>query len=146
MAKKKPPFYLIEEKAWESNEVDETVPGGAAFLYTETGGGAPCLLCITEAAAVEECERFERNLWSERNPFCFGKEWDDWTSLDGGRLHDWLLDAGIEPPVWRDDLADASNWRVWYAESASRWNELQQRKLWEGLDRVRFFRVVELWE
>lgn len=72
------------------------------------------------------------------NPFsCGGPALHYQSHLDAGRLRDWLLDAGIDPPP-ADELID---WHTWY-ESAQ-FRAPQRAAVWQALDRVRFFRVVE---
>lgn len=75
------------------------------------------------------------------NPFRFGGATLYFqTSLDGPRLHDWLLDGGIEPPI---DQLRHRDWREWWDAFAHTWSESELAHAWQGLDKVRFFDVVE---
>src|SRR5262249_31395700 len=64
------------------------------------------------------------------------------SSLDGDRLHDWLLDGGVEPPT---DLLGRPpgqlrhrDWVEWWDAFAHTWTGDQLAHTWQGLDKVRF--------
>ena len=83
----------------------------------------------------------ENEARSGENPFRFGGETLYFqTSLDGPRLHDWLLDAGIDPPIYQLRHQD---WREWWNAFAHTWTEGELAHAWHGLDKVRFFDLVE---
>lgn len=62
------------------------------------------------------------------------------TTLDAPRLHDWLLDEGIDPPVSELRHAD---WLAWWTAFAHTWTPDQLAHAWQGLDKVRFYDVAE---
>jgi hypothetical protein len=75
------------------------------------------------------------------NPFRFGGASVFFqSSLDGPRLHDWLMDAGIEPPA--SELRH-SDWRDWWNAFAHTWSADQLAHAWAAFDKVRFFDVAE---
>jgi hypothetical protein len=75
------------------------------------------------------------------NPFRFGGGSVFFqSSLDGPRLHDWLMDAGIDPPA--SELRH-HDWRAWWDSFAHLWSADQLAHAWAGLDKVRFFDVAE---
>ncbi len=85
-----------------------------------------------------ECESAARE---SENPFRFGgRSVFFQSSLDGPRLHDWLMDAGIEPPV--SELRH-DDWRAWWEAFAHTWSADQLAHAWAAFDKVRFFDVVE---
>jgi hypothetical protein len=67
----------------------------------------------------------------------------DWSGFDEGRLRDWLIDHGLEPPAGK---FDAEKWRSWYDQQHQALDEFQRRAIRQGLDRVVFFQVSELAE
>jgi hypothetical protein len=76
------------------------------------------------------------------NPFRFGGETLYFQScLDAPRLHDWLLDMGIDPPTTQLRHRD---WREWWDAFAHTWSEEQLAHAWQGLDKVRFFDVEQV--
>jgi hypothetical protein len=82
----------------------------------------------------------ERQAREKVNPFaCGGAALHHQTSLDEGRLHDWLLDAGVDPPPG----GDARDWKGWWEREQTRWTEAQRDAVWSVLDRVKFYEVVE---
>ena len=75
------------------------------------------------------------------NPFRYGGEALFYqTSLDAPRLHDWLMDAGIEPPAHPNQHAA---WAAWWDESARTWSAEQREHAWAAFDKVRFYEVTE---
>jgi hypothetical protein len=93
------------------------------------------------ANAERDRDQRERAARACVNPFtCGGPALHYQTSLDAGRLHDWLLDAGIEPPAANGGKVD---WAGWWQRTHEQLTEAQHDRVWEALDRVRFFEVVE---
>jgi hypothetical protein len=93
----------------------------------------------------DDAEYYRRALEYEaragENPFRFGGETLYFQScLDSLRLHDWLLDMGIDPPTTQLRHRD---WREWWDAFSHTWNEEQLAHAWQGLDKVRFLDVAE---
>lgn len=85
-------------------------------------------------------EHARRTTRTNENPFRFGgASLFFQTSLDAARLHDWLLDEGIDPPA---EQLRHRDWRLWWDAFAHTWTEHQLAHAWQGLDKVRFFDVV----
>jgi hypothetical protein len=92
-------------------------------------------------AAEHRRRALEHAVRTGENPFRFGGAALYFqTSLDGPRLHDWLLDEGIDPPA---DQLRHRDWRAWWDAFAHTWTEHQLAHAWQALDKVRFFDVVE---
>ena len=119
-------IYLVNEVAGES--LDEQ--------------GMPVRSFTSRAEAEACCEDFEREKRAEVNPFEHGATLDALTCLDADRFHDWILDAGLEPPVQPEPKR--ADWVRWWNERCPAMTELQQAKMWQALAKVRFYRVVEL--
>lgn len=124
--------FVVERFNWEpvSAERDSTfrrLPGSVRVA------------CFQDAATAEaDCRQCERTARAGVNPFtCGGPALHHLTSLDEGRLRDCLLDAGLDPP--EPDVP----WGQWWAEHSPAMTALQQAKVWQALDKVRLFRVVE---
>jgi hypothetical protein len=89
--------------------------------------------------ADTDCRRREEAFRRQVNPFACATALCYLTSLDEGRLRDWMLDAGLTPP----EASGSAAWRAWWEREAPTLTELQRARAWEALDRLRFFRVVE---
>jgi hypothetical protein len=89
-------------------------------------------------AAESERLRLEAEARAVINPFRCGSSLTEQTSLDEGRLCDWLLDHGLTPPGRKP-----RNWVRWYDNSRSAMDDYQRQKVWEALDRLHFYEVVE---
>jgi hypothetical protein len=86
--------------------------------------------------AEDDCRRREEEARQGINPFACGGALCYLSSFDAGRLNDWVLDAGLTPP------GDAGDWREWWDKQSPKMTDLQKAKVWEALDKVRFFRVA----
>jgi hypothetical protein len=92
-------------------------------------------------SARADCADRERAARKGVNPFRLGGALPAVTSLDAPALHDWLLDAGLDPP--RPDGEGVRDWAGWWDAWQSHWSTEQRDAAWRALDRVRFFEVVE---
>src|SRR6266545_4573212 len=105
----------------------------------------PTAAQVAVFGTFDEAEMHRRTLEAEarasENPFRFGGGSVFFqSSLDGPRLHDWLMDTGIEPPA--SELRH-SDWRVWWNSFAHTWSEHQLAHAWAAFDKVRFYDVAE---
>ncbi len=139
-------LYLVQTVHWEP-EFDEVEmePCSDRFRCPDPEGGAPVKAFHNRIAAdafCQACETAARGVKNpylrHPNPFCFGSKLTEQTSLPGGVFRDWLLDAGLTP------LRKGHDWKTWWEQEQEGMTEEQRRKVWEALDKVRFYRVVEL--
>jgi hypothetical protein len=117
--------------------------------WRPTGGGAWWLAPGTarlasfptrDEAEVERARR-EANARKRVNPFRCDKPLAELTTMPGPIFRDWVRDTGLTPPDTADDAPDA--WAAWWAAERFGMSAEQLVKLWEGLNRVHFFRVDE---
>lgn len=74
------------------------------------------------------------------NPFRLGGPVVSYQTRFGpDRLHDWLLDAGLDPPTG----PSATVWADWWDRHHAHFTDHQRAIAWEALDQARLFRVVE---
>ncbi|MBN9119943.1 MAG: hypothetical protein J0I06_12405 [Planctomycetes bacterium] len=105
-------------------------------------GAEPVAAFDTFDAAEAHRRELESAARDDENPFRFGGGSVFFqSSLDGPRLHDWLMDAGIEPPA--SELRH-SDWREWWNAFAHTWSADQLAHAWAAFDKVRFFDVAEV--
>lgn len=91
--------------------------------------------------ADEHRRDLERTARAGENPFRFGGcSVFFQSSLDAPRLHDWLMDEGIDPPAGALRHAE---WHAWWAAFAHTWTEHQLNHAWSAFDKVRFYDVAE---
>jgi hypothetical protein len=92
-------------------------------------------------AAEYRRRALEHAVRTGENPFRFGGAALYFqTSLDAPRLHDWLLDEGIDPPA---DQLRHRDWHAWWDAFSHTWTEHQLAHAWQAFDKVRFFDVAE---
>lgn len=121
---------------------DETVFRVRRARWLRAGDGwlrlpGETVVATHPTAAAAEADRVRREATARRvvQPFRCGTGLWSRTSLDADRLHDWFLDAGVEPPADRD-------WAAWWDAHEAGLSDAAWSRLWAGLDRLRFFDVV----
>jgi hypothetical protein len=133
-------LYLVQAIGWELDEAASVqVPH---YRSPDQDNGAPQQAFHDRDQAEAYCAELEREKRAETNPFQYGASLEQLTPLDAERFHDWVLDAGLEPPAV--DESELRSWQVWWAEQEPDMTELQRAKMWEALSWLRFYSVVEL--
>lgn len=127
--------FAVSEIGWAR---DEDAPGDYA---RRTVAAVP----VASFGSFEEAEADRRQREEERrkteNPFEYGGPSLFYqTSLDGPRLHDWMMDAGIAPPA---GLKGHATWVEWWRLESREWTAEQRAHAWAAMDKVRFFTVTE---
>ena len=75
--------------------------------------------------------------WVGLNPFEFGRRLADVTSLSGAELAARVQALGFPPPQVNDEIGEGYVWFEW-------WNEAMGDAVWQLLDRIRFFEIIEI--
>jgi hypothetical protein len=127
-------LFLVEKIPWFANPFRRGE-------YCRVMGIVPLKAYTDEGKAEADCRKRDLKVWAKINPFLYGSKLDELTSFDGGRLRDWFLDAGLEPPPGRFSL---DKWRSWYDTILPKLTELQRLKVRDAFDNLLFFRVSEL--
>jgi hypothetical protein len=66
----------------------------------------------------------------------------DLTTFPPGPFRDWLSDVGLKPPpAAKNDLKD---WRNWWKKNHKRMNAEQRHRVLTGLNKLRWYSVIEL--
>lgn len=138
--------YMVIERSW--GDLSDFFDEGIYTAVKTPDAGTPLKAFRDPAKATEHCQALERKHRAKANPFDYGNPYrglDEVSSLDADRFHDWLLDAGIDPPAQaRAKSFTLEGWSKWWAKSKKSLSEYQQAKVWEALDKVRFYSVIEL--
>jgi hypothetical protein len=131
------------------------------------GAGFPQKVFADRAAADAHCRALELPARAEHGmPFPFGRDsvsnlpsLDDYTTTPTGVFLDWLEDQGIDPPAgqraaWEAfqhrprtgdfDEESYAAWVAWWGDNAGQWDADLREQVWDKLDRVRFFEVIEV--
>ena len=128
--------YLVREQTWVN-------PADAFYWLIPERTEVVATFANYEGALADCRRREEETRWSA-NPFRYGNTMFYRSSLDAPRLHDWLLDHDIEPPV-RTDERDPTplEWEEWWSQNIGTLSETERTTVWEAMDKVRFFDVVD---
>lgn len=96
----------------------------------------------------------------ELNPFFSFKEQgeypddDDYkglaglTTFDEPIFEDWIRDLGLEPPAAKEinpygEPIFFADWFAWWEEQSPTMTDYQRAKIWQALDKLDFFEIVE---
>jgi hypothetical protein len=127
--------FVVSELDWARDEYSED------DYFRRTARTKPVASFATFEEAEADRGRREDERRATENPFRFGGASVFFqSSLDGPRLHDWLMDAGIDPPA---KLKGHASWAEWWDETSGKWTAEQRAHAWAALDKVRFFAVTE---
>src|SRR5690606_28982438 len=112
------------------------------------GAGTPVKAFRNYEKAAAFCRDQELKRRAKANPFDGGNPYRgiaEVSSFDADRFHDWLLDAGIEPPEKsRSKTFTLGKWSAWWKKVRKDLTDYQQAKVWEALDKVCFCDIIEL--
>lgn len=75
------------------------------------------------------------------NPFRCGTAFYTLTTLPEVVFCDWVADAGLTPP--ERPAVGFADWVGWWETASGAWSDEQRARVWDGLNRVRFFEVIE---
>jgi hypothetical protein len=134
-------LYLVQCVRWEQRDYSDA--DSPLYVCPDAEQGAPERAFAERDRADEYCAELEREKRSEVNPFDYCVSIDELMDFDADRWHDWILDAGLEPPRSKKQLV-RGHWRDWWDEAFPKMTELQRAKVWQALAKLRFYRVVEL--
>lgn len=89
-----------------------------------------------------EADRWQRELAVRKgvNPFRCGFDLADLTHLPTYAFKDYLMDDSIRPAKY-DSYAQV-RWDKWWGKHSPDWSDDRKARIWEALDKVRFFEVV----
>lgn len=85
--------------------------------------------------------RREHEVRGRVNPFRCGTAFHTLTTLPEPVFADWVADAGLTPP--ERPAVGFVDWAAWWAAGHATWTEEQRARVWDGLNHVRFFEVIE---
>jgi hypothetical protein len=106
---------------------------------------APGTARLASFAARDEAEveraRREANARGRVNPFRCGTPFAELTTLPENIFLDWVSDTGLSPPKAKKGAP--RDWASWWDATRPEMSAEQLAKLWEGLNKLPFFRVDE---
>jgi hypothetical protein len=91
--------------------------------------------------AEADCWRRELAVRERVNPFHCGLDLADLTHLPAYAFKDYLLDDSVRPAKY--DSTAQIRWDKWWEKNSPGWNFDRTGRIWEVLDKVRFFEVAE---
>jgi hypothetical protein len=139
--------YVVQEFNWRFTA------RGDPYVLDEGRPGTPVKVFLDRDRASAFCRDLNREKRGV-NPFCYqpeptdGSYLDQYATMGEDALLALVRSEGLIPPV-RD--SDPSNrglyeepWVKWWEEHRKEWDDGLVERLWDALDRVRFYEVVEV--
>jgi hypothetical protein len=148
MATRKVAAYVVQQVHWEYNDEyfyrldEETGELGDA----DAGGPAPLRTFLSRTKAEAWWRKREEEARGDQSPFDYGAlggRLEDYSTLSPAEFGDRLRDAGVSPPSFGENgrLRDAL-WE-WWDHNVIDMTPSQRSAVWDALDRVRFYEIVE---
>jgi hypothetical protein len=123
--------YLIQESGWDYND---------EYYYR---GGAEDDKVVTayrsRARAEAEKRQQEERARHGKNPFEWGGFWS--TSRTEEEFLEIVAELGLPPPRFE---FGCYQWMSWWSEHERRMTTEQKTRIWEAMDLVHFYEVVEV--
>jgi hypothetical protein len=139
--------YVVQQVHWEYNdEYYFRLEGETGELGDEDSDQTALRTFLSRKKAEAWWRQREEQARGDRNPFDFGAlggDLDDYSNLSPAEFRDRLRAAGLSPPSFgengrlRDDLAG------WWQREVIDMTPEQRSAVWDALDRVRFYEIVE---
>lgn len=124
------PRFVVRRLNWrEAGALIVRLPGEVRLASFDT----------FDAADADRARR-EAQVRDRVNPFRCGAAWHALTAFPEGVFRDWLSDVALAPPP---EGATLGEWAQWWADAHAAWPAEHRARVWEGLDRVRFFETIE---
>jgi len=91
--------------------------------------------------ALQERDKRESECRALLNPFELGNGLAALTSFPPEIFHDWLIDADLDAPA--PTPKDRYPWLAWWKQNHHKMTQEQKAKVWQALNKVRFYEVCE---
>ncbi len=135
--------YVVLRVDYERTPWDD---GGKLYhecFVEDQRAGRPEKVFATRPVAEVYVRGQQEKVWARDNPFDYEEEFAEVTSFDEPVFRDWLEDlTGLRGP--EPDKTGRADWQTWFAENQDRLTLDQRRRIWEQMDLVELFRIVEL--
>jgi hypothetical protein len=130
--------YLVQRKGWSFDDYQQE------FDHDPDAGGGVPVRAFASRARAEACARnLERAARKEVSPFVFG-DLGYLSSLSLEEFCDFLRTLKVRPPPIESlERHPFARWREWWDEHAGGLSEGKRDAIWDMLDRLRFYEVVE---
>jgi hypothetical protein len=141
--------YVIQEFSWRFRGSREPL------LLDDGRPGKPVKAFAERGRADARCQELNRQRRATSNPFRYmpeatgGSFFDQYTTMGAAAFPALLRAEGLAPPPAdslahgdEDDLARV--WADWWDEHRKEWDDRLAERLWDALDRLSFYEVVEV--
>jgi hypothetical protein len=141
--------YVVQEFNWRFTA------RGDPYVLDEGAPGRPVRAFVEQGSAAAYC----RDLNHQKrgvNPFRYSPEptsgsyLDQYTTMGEDAFLALVRSEGLIPPVRDPDPSKdyhglyGEPWVIWWDKHSEKWDDRLVERLWDALDRVRFYEVVEV--
>jgi hypothetical protein len=133
-------IYVVQEFSWRVRS--SSSPG----VQDDERSGRPVLAFSDRARTDAHCQQLNLQKRATTNPFYYIPKGADYTSMDPASFLAFLRAEGLTPPTdfFPDDALTIWTWALWWDEHRSKWDERLVERIWNALDRLSFYEVLEV--
>src|SRR5947209_10900464 len=142
------PAYVVQQVHWEYNDEYFYRLDGDAGEFGEEGSeeAGPLRTFLSRKKAEAWWRRREEEARGDQSPFDYGAlggDLDDYSTLSPGEFRDRLRAAGVSPPSFGENGRLRDGLWEWWEREVIDMTAAQRSAVWDALDRVRFYEIVE---
>jgi len=133
-------IYVVQEFSWQG--LNRSSPG----IQDDERSGKPVMAFIDRARADAHCRQLNFQKRATTNPFRYVPKGADYTTMGPAPFLAFLRAEGLTPPTdyFPDDAGTIWTWSEWWDGHLNEWDERLVERLWNALDRLSFYEVVEV--
>jgi hypothetical protein len=148
MPTRKVPAYVVQQIHWEYNdEYFYRLDGETDERGDEDPDGAgPLRTFLSRKKAEAWWRQREEQARGDQSPFDYGAlmgDLEDYSSLSPAEFRDRLRAVGLRPPSFGEDGRLRDDLWGWWQREVADMTPKQRSAVWDALDRVRFYEIVE---
>ena len=147
MPTRKVTAYVVQQVHWEYNdEYFFRLDGETGELGEGPDGPAPLHTFLSRTKAEAWWRKREELARGDQSPFDYGTlggRVEDYGNLTPAEFRDRLRVAGVSPPSFDEDGRPRGALWEWWDRNVADMTPAQRSAVWDALDRVRFYEIVE---
>lgn len=138
------PGFVVQELSWRFRA------RGLPLVLDDGRPGKPVRAFAERGRAAAHCRQLNLRRRATENPFRYmpeatgGSFFDQYTTRGAAAFPALVRAEGLTPPAHAGEDELASVWADWWDEHRQEWDDRLVGRLWDALDRLSFYEVVEV--
>jgi hypothetical protein len=125
-------LYVVRRRGVGIDKEFRAEDGRVAGVFADRAAAESALPDLESAAGASR---------RDAEPFESANELSELTTLPSPLLHDWFVDAGMEPPA---KITSTYAWYEWWRKHADTLTSEQLSRFWEAFDKYLFYEIAEV--